>query len=122
MYLCHAKIIRYRIDYPAVNKLHLNPVIMKFNLNKKWLIVYGITLLIFLVYICFLADYSLLKQHELKKKIQIMDNKINKINNTVSNTSSYEEISQDPKLLEKYAREQMNMQKEDEDVFIMIRK
>ena len=122
MYLCHAKKIRYRIDYPAVNKLHLNPVIMKFNLNKKWLIVYGITLLIFLVYICFLADYSLLKQHELKKKIQIMDNKINKINNTVSNTSSYEEISQDPKLLEKYAREQMNMQKEDEDVFIMIHK
>lgn len=122
MYLCHAKIIRCRIDYPAVNKLHLNPVIMKFNLNKKWLIVYGITLLIFLVYICFLADYSLLKQHELKKKIQIMDNKINKINNTVSNTSSYEEISQDPKLLEKYAREQMNMQKEDEDVFIMIHK
>ena len=51
-----------------------------------------------------------------------MDNKINKINNTVSNTSSYEEISQDPKLLEKYAREQMNMQKEDEDVFIMIHK
>ncbi len=116
------KTIGRRIDCPAVNKLHQNPVIMKFNLNKKWLIVYGITLLAFLVYICFLADYSLLRQHELKKKIQIMDNKINQINNTVSNTSSYEEISQDPKLLEKYAREQMNMQKEDEDVFIMIRK
>ena len=95
---------------------------MKLNLNKKWLIVYGITLVVFLVYICFLADYSFLKQHELKKKIKIMDNKITEINNTVSNTSSYEEIKQDPELLEKYAREQMNMQKEDEDVFIMIHK
>ena len=122
MYLCNEKKSRCLTDYLAVNKQPLILVIMKFNWNKKWLIVYGITLLAFLVYVCFLADYSLLKQHELKKKIKIMDNKITKINNTVSNTSSYEEISQDPKLLEKYAREQMNMQKEDEDVFIMIHK
>ena len=116
------KEIRCHIDYLAVNKQHLIFIIMKLNLNKKWLIVYGITLVVFLVYICFLADYSFLKQHELKKKIKIMDNKITEINNTVSNTSSYEEIKQDPELLEKYAREQMNMQKEDEDVFIMIHK
>lgn len=95
---------------------------MKFKANKTWLIVYGVTLFLFLLYTCFLARYSLIKQRELNKKIKILDNKISEINNTVSNTNTYEEISSDPKLLEKYAREQMNMQKENEDVFIMIHK
>lgn len=95
---------------------------MKFNKRKSRIILYSGTLLVFLVYVCFLADFSLLKQRKLNKKIETLDNKINEIDNSISNTSTYEEISSDPKLLEKYAREQLNMQKENEDVFIIVHK
>lgn len=95
---------------------------MKFNLSKRWIFIYGITIIAFIIYVCFLADFSLLKQRELNKKIETLDNKITAIDNNINNTSTFEEISSNPKLLEKYAREQLNMQKENEDVFIIVHK
>jgi len=93
---------------------------MKFDTRKTWLIVYGATIIFFLVYIFFLADHSIKKQRELDKKVEMLDNKIDAIHNNIGIANTYDEIVNNPKLMEKYAREQLGMQQADEDVFIMV--
>ena len=51
-----------------------------------------------------------------------MDENIIQTKNQINNEYSYQQLKNNPKLLHQYAREQMNMQKEDEDVFVIIYK
>ena len=81
--------------------------------------VYAVTIVAFLFYIIF-SDHAYKKHQELNRKIANLEKKIVNTRHQVSNEYTYEELVSDSVLLEKYAREQLNMHKADEDVFILI--
>ena len=82
-------------------------------------IVYAVTIVAFLFYITF-SDHAYKKHQELNRKIANLEKKIVNTRHQVSNEYTYEQLMSDSVLLEKYAREQLNMHKADEDVFILI--
>ena len=91
------------------------------NTNKRFFtILYLGTIAIFLVYMLFISDHNLSKHIELSKKIKKLDESIIQTKNQINNKFTYTELKSNPKLLEQYAREQMNMQKKDEDVFVIV--
>jgi cell division protein FtsB len=91
------------------------------NTNKRFFtILYLGTIAIFLVYMLFISAHNLSKHIELSKKIKKLDESIIQTKNQINNKFTYTELKNNPKLLEQYAREQMNMQKKDEDVFVIV--
>ena len=98
---------------------------MEDNTPKKrtrWFIgLYAVTLVLFLVYFFFISDHNLHTHRELNKKINNLEEKIIYTKNQVGNAYTFEQLYADSVLLEKYAREHLNMHREDEDVFILIR-
>lgn len=91
------------------------------NRTRLYIIVYGTTLLLFLGYFFFISDHNLKTHRELNRKIDNLEEKIVHTKNQVGNAYTFEQLSADSVLLEKYAREHLNMHKPDEDVFILIR-
>lgn len=87
---------------------------------KHYLLLYGITTLLFLLYICILSDNNIARHRQLNRKIKELDRNIIQTKNQINNKYTYEELINSPILLEQYAREKMNMQKADEDVFIIV--
>ncbi len=88
--------------------------------NKKVIIaVYAATIIAFLFYIIF-SDHAYKTHKDLNRKITNLEKKIVNTKHQVSNEYTYEQLISDTVLLEKYAREQLNMHKADEDVFILI--
>jgi cell division protein FtsB len=81
--------------------------------------VYAVTIVAFLFYIIF-SDHAYKTHKELNRKISNLEKKIVNTQHQVSNEYTYEQLMSDSVLLEKYAREQLNMHKADEDVFILI--
>jgi cell division protein FtsB len=56
----------------------------------------------------------------LNKKIKQLDENILSAKNQINNTFTYEQLENDTAgMLEKYAREQLNLQHPDEDVFVV---
>ena len=49
-----------------------------------------------------------------------MEDKIANTKNQVGNIYTYEQLLEDSTLLEKYGREQLNMHKPNEDVFVIL--
>ncbi len=92
----------------------------KNNRTKFFVILYSITLVLFAVYFFFLSDHTVKTHRSLNRKINNLENKITYTKNQVGNIYTFEQLNADSNLLEKYAREQLNMHKEDEDVFILI--
>jgi cell division protein FtsB len=90
------------------------------NRIRLYIIVYGITLLLFLCYFFFISDHNVKTHRELNKKIDNLEEKIVYTKNQVGNAYTFEQLSADSVLLEKYAREHLNMHKPDEEVFILI--
>ena len=90
------------------------------NSIKLYIIVYGVTLVLFLCYFFFISDHNIKTHRELNKKIDNLEEKIVYTKNQVGNAYTFEQLSSDSVLLEKYAREHLNMHKPDEDVFILI--
>jgi cell division protein FtsB len=88
--------------------------------KKFFFFLYGITILLFLVYIAFISDNNFSKHRELSQKIKNLEAMIFKTKNQIKNTYSFDELKRNPVLLEQYAREQMNMMKSDEDVFLLV--
>jgi cell division protein FtsB len=84
-------------------------------------VLYGVTAVLFLVYFLFLSNNTLKTHRELNRKIDNLENKITHTKNQVGNVHTFEQINSDSALLEQYAREQLNMHKENEDVFILVR-
>ena len=84
-------------------------------------VLYGATAVLFLVYFLFLSNNTLKTHRELNRKIDNLENKITHTKNQVGNVHTFEQINSDSTLLEQYAREQLNMHKENEDVFILVR-
>ncbi|MBQ3740099.1 MAG: septum formation initiator family protein [Bacteroidales bacterium] len=91
------------------------------NNIKLYIIVYGVTLVLFLCYFFFISDHNIKTHRELNRKIDNLEEKIVYTKNQVGNAYTFEQLSSDSVLLEKYAREHLNMHKPDEDVFILIR-
>ncbi len=87
---------------------------------RLYVLVYGATLVLFLCYFVFISDHNIRTHRELNRKIDNLEEKIIHTKNQVGNAYTFEQLSTDTALLEKYAREQLNMHKPDEDVFILI--
>ena len=83
-------------------------------------ILYVVTFLLFLAYIFFLSDHNLKTHRDLNRKISNLEDKISNTKNQVGNVYTYEQLMADSVLLEKYGREQLNMHKPNEDVFVIL--
>ena len=83
-------------------------------------VLYIVTLLLFLAYIFFLSDHNYKTHRDLNRKISNLEEKITNTKNQVGNVYTYEQLMADSALLEKYGREQLNMHKPDEDVFVIL--
>ncbi len=87
----------------------------------RWFaILYAVTLLLFLLYIFFFSDHNLKTHRDLNRKISNLEDKITNTKNQVGNVYTYEQLLADSTLLEKYGREQLNMHKPNEDVFVIL--
>ena len=83
-------------------------------------ILYVVTLLLFLAYVFFLSDHNLKTHRDLNRKITNLEEKISNTKNQVGNVYTYGQLMADSALLEKYGREQLNMHKPNEDVFVIL--
>ncbi|HHT52128.1 MAG: hypothetical protein PHR19_06020 [Bacteroidales bacterium] len=91
------------------------------RLKRKWNILGAILVLIIGLVLIFVVSNNNYKVHaELNKKTKYLQNNITKAKNQVNNSYTFQELRTDSFLLEKYTREQLNWQKEDEDVFIFV--
>lgn len=89
--------------------------------SKKFrILLFGITFVLFLLYIIFFSNNNLRKRRELNKKISNLEKSIIETKNTTRNNYSFEQLKEDSSKLEHYGRESLNMQKANEDVFIIV--
>lgn len=88
--------------------------------SRFFTILYIVTLLLFLAYFFFLSDHNLKTHRDLTRKIDNLEDKITNTKNQVGNIYTYEQLMADSVLLEKYGREQLNMHRPDEDVFVIL--
>ena len=87
---------------------------------KFFLIISVVTVVIFFVYLFFFSENNYYKHKELNLKIKQLDESITNTKNQINNTYTFEQLENDTAgKLEKYAREQLNLQKPDEDVFVV---
>jgi cell division protein FtsL len=85
-----------------------------------WLILFGVTTILFILYMVFFSDNNLNKRRELDKKIDNLEKSITDTKNKIENNYSYDQLKSDSSKLEQYGREKLNMQKKDEDVFVIV--
>ena len=79
-----------------------------------------VTVVVFFIYLLFFSENNVYKHRELNLKIKHLDENIAKTKNQINNSYTFEQLENDTAgKLEKYAREQLNLQKEDEDVFVV---
>ncbi|MBO6079595.1 MAG: septum formation initiator family protein [Bacteroidales bacterium] len=87
---------------------------------KFFTILYIVTFILFVVYFFFISDHNLKTHRDLNRKISNLENKITNTKNQVGNVYTYEQLVADSVLLEKYGREQLNMHRPEEDVFVIL--
>lgn len=92
------------------------------NKHRKhlFLILYSATIIVFAIYFFFISDHTIKTHHELNRKIDNLESKITYTKNQVGNVYTFDQLHADSNLLEKYAREHLNMHRESEDVFIIV--
>ena len=78
------------------------------------------TFLLFLAYFFFISDHNLKTHRDLNRKISNLEDKISNTKNQVGNVYTFDQIMADSALLEKYGREQLNMHKPNEEVFVIL--
>jgi len=91
-------------------------------MNRKFLSILSIaTVVIFLVYLLFFSENNIYKHRELNLKIKQLDENITNTKNQINNTYTFEQLENDTAgKLEKYAREQLNLQRSNEDVYVVV--
>ncbi len=88
---------------------------------KKVKTKYGIALLLFLVWILLFDEHNLVQQNENREKLeQLSEQEAFLKEKIVSDQQKIKELKTNQENLEKFAREQFLMSKENEDVFIII--
>jgi Tfp pilus assembly protein PilO len=83
-------------------------------------ILYVVTFVLFAAYLFFLSDHNFKTHRDLNRKIENLEEKISNTKNQVGNIYTYEQLMADSVLLEKYGREQLNMHRPEEDVFVIL--
>ena len=84
--------------------------------NNKYLVIF----VVFLIWMLFLDTNSWIIQRNLNKKIEKLEDRKEFYKNEISNDrKALDEISNNPEMLEKYARERFFMKKKNEDIFII---
>ena len=87
---------------------------------KFFAVLFAVTLLLFAAYFFFLSHHNLKTHRDLNQKISNLEDKITNTKNQVGNVYTYEQIVADSELLETYGREQLNMHKPNEDIFVIL--
>ncbi|MBP5564064.1 MAG: septum formation initiator family protein [Bacteroidales bacterium] len=90
------------------------------NRFRFFIILYVVTFLLFAAYLFFLSDHNFKTHRDLNRKIENLEDKISNTKNQVGNIYTYEQLMADSALLEKYGREQLNMHRPEEDVFVIL--
>jgi cell division protein DivIC len=91
-----------------------NKPIIKFITNR-----YVIILSIFIVWMVFFDENSLLNHHEFNKEIEKLDNEKKYYESQINEDKELINKLKDKEQLEKFAREEYNMKKESEDIYII---
>lgn len=94
--------------------------ISKKKRNRRFFALYVLTFAVFLAYFFFLSDHTFKTHLTLNRKINNLEEKIVNTKNQIGNIYTYEQLMADSALLEKYGREQLNMHRPDEDVFVIL--
>lgn len=90
------------------------------NIPKPFKNKYIITLVFFAFWIVFIDDYNLIKQYQLQKKIEKLENqKSYYIFETEKDSTDFYHLKNTKKEQEKFAREKFLMKKDNEDIFII---
>ena len=98
----------------------MNKIFLKLKvLIKKSLFKYLIISISFLIWMTFLDTNSLLIHAELNREIKKLKKKRDALNNEILDDKSLIEKLNDIDSLEHYAREEYNLKKENEDIFII---
>jgi len=91
-------------------------------MNRKFFIIIStVTVVIFFVYMLFFSDNNIYEHRKLSLRIKQLDKNIAHTKNQINNTFTFEQLENDTAgALEKYAREQLNLQRTNEDVFVAV--
>jgi cell division protein FtsB len=82
---------------------------------------YVAVLVIFILYISFFDAHDLISQMEIKMELRDISDEIDYLNsNTESSKSQIQELTSDREELEKFAREQYRMKRENEEIFVLL--
>ena len=92
-------------------------------MSRKFIFLLSIaTVAVFLIYLLFFSENNIRKHKELNLKIEQLDENIANTKNQINNTYTFEQLENDTAgKLEKYASEQLNLQRPNEDVFVVER-
>ena len=80
----------------------------------------AIAIAVCFLYLAFFSKNNFAKHRDLNRQISDWESKINKTHNLINNQYASDAMTNNPELLEKFAREELNLQKADEDVFIIL--
>ena len=84
---------------------------------------YVLSLIFFIIWIIFLDDYNMIKQKNIKRKVDELKKQKNfYINETRNDSISLSKLMNDSIAQEKFAREKFLMKKDNEDIFIIRKK
>jgi len=91
--------------------------------NKRWFRVlsnkYVLILLIFVVWMLFFDTNSWLVHRELNKELKDLENNMEYFKNEIANDKEFLKQLDDSTEMEKFAREQYYLKKENEDIYII---
>jgi len=80
---------------------------------------YAVTLLFFLLWVLFIDQNNIVTQYEYKKQLNELEREKVYFSNEIKKTrKELEELTSNPKSLEKFAREKYFMKKDNEEVFV----
>ena len=85
------------------------------GINKYWLVI-----ILFLTITFFLGDSNLMSRYKYDDKIRTLENEINRYKKEIEqNKKKIQELQTDKEGLERFAREEYLMKKENEDIYII---
>ena len=99
-------------------KFSISNLFRNFNWKKR-LIMYAVVVLMAVVYTVVLSDDIYWQHKKLNMKIAEQEAELEKAEKNVEVQSTYKDLHQDSLVLESYRRLQLNMKKENEDLFMI---
>ena len=96
---------------------------INFVKSNKYINKYTIALVIFLIIYIFCSEHSYIKTKKLERQIEKTDKQIEYYETNIKNNRAKQAALESNKQeVEKYAREQLNMKKENEDIYYIEEK